>query len=204
MIRIIPVPRQTQRRAGTLFHYYLTYLFLTSVLLTTTGLCLHTVLKADRLDNQASAHLKTLLRLEGSLRTDATAAVDMETTVTELKIHLPEADSTVRWVALNNVLTREKNTADTLTNSDRFVFHKGTSLEFSSKDETAVRLTLTEPPRPGRDETDPTTATTRHSRQVEIVLFVRSTVRLDSSVQPIPANEPAAGDTATAESEGAN
>lgn len=204
MIRIIPVPRRAQRRAGTLFHYYLTYLFLTSVLLTTTGLCLHTVLKADRLDSQASAHLKTLLRLEGSLRTDAAAAVDMETTATELKFHLPEADSTVRWVALNNVLTREKDTGDTLTNSDRFVFRKGTSLEFSSKDEAAVRLILTEPPRPGRHETNPTTATTGDSRQVGIVLFVRSPARLDSPVQPLPANEPAAGDAATAKSEGAN
>lgn len=201
MIRIIPVPR---RRAGTLFHYYLTYLFLTSVLLTTTGLCLHTVLKADRLDNQASSYLKTLLRLEDSLRADAAAAVDMESTATELKFHLAEADSTVRWVAVNNVLNRERNTADKLTNADRFIFRKGTSLEFSSKDETAVRLILTEPPRPGRDETGPTTATTRDSRQVEVVLFIGATVRLDSAVQPTPANGPAAGDTATTESEGVN
>jgi hypothetical protein len=204
MRRLIPVPRQLQRRGGTLFHYYLTYLFLTSVLLTTTGLCLHTVLKADRLDNQASAYLKTLLRLESGLRTDETDAVDMETTATELKFHLPEADSTVRWLARENVLTREEYAKDALTASDRFVFRKGTSLEFVSDSETQVRLTLTEPPRLGRPETNPTAAMAQNSRQVEIVLIVRPSVRLDLSVQPVSANESAGGDTATVESEGAN
>ncbi|MCP4173050.1 MAG: hypothetical protein GY758_20015 [Fuerstiella sp.] len=203
MMRIIPVPRQTQRRTGTLFHYYLTYLFLTSVLLTTTGLCLHTVLKADRLDNQASAHLKTLLRLEGSLRTDATAAVDMETTATELKFYLPEADSTVRWVALNNVLTRENNTADTLTNSDRFVFHKGTSLEFSSKDETAVRLILTEPPRMRHPE-DSSPAGENTSHSVEFLLFVRPAVVPVTSEPSARANESDTGTLRAAEYERTN
>ena len=204
MRRLTPVPRQLQHRAGTLFHYYLTYLFLTSVLLTTTGLCLHTVLKADRLDNQASTYLKTLLRLESGLRTDETDAAQMESTTTELTMQSSEPGNTARWVARENILTREEYAKDVLRAADRFIFRRGTLLEFSSDSETAVRLTLTEPPRSGRPDTDPKATVAQNSRQVQIVLFVRPSAHRDSSVQQVSANESAAGDTATAEPEGAN
>jgi hypothetical protein len=203
MRRLPLTPPRPQPRAGTLFHYYLTYLFLISVLLTTTGLFLHTVLKSDRQDNQASAWLNTLLRMESGLRTDETDAVDMETTATELKFRLPEADSTVRWVALDHVLTRETNTAGKLMASDRFVFRKGTSLEFSLEDDASVRLTLTEPPRLGGPDTN-STAVAQKSRHVTILLMIPRAVQQHGSSQPAGANESESNTPADADSEGTN
>ncbi len=201
MRRIMRTPPRWQRRAGTLFHYYLSYLFMTSVLLTMTGLCLHTVLKADRLDNQASRYLKTLLRMEGDLRADERDAVDVVSTATELTFHLPQAGNNVRWVARDNVLTREKHNENGLMTSNRFVFRKGTSLGFTAESETEVRLRVTDPPRPGHSGTDET-AIAENSFYVEILLIVRPVGSLVVSPQPGPAND--SGDEAAAKSEGAN
>ena len=49
------------RRKGSLFHYYMMYLFLTSILLSSAGLCLHSVLKADRRDMEESIRIRKLL-----------------------------------------------------------------------------------------------------------------------------------------------
>ena len=51
-------------RRGTIFHYYMIYLFLTGVLMTSAGLCLHTILKADQVDSKVAIYLKTLTRLD--------------------------------------------------------------------------------------------------------------------------------------------
>ena len=201
MRRIIRTPPLGQCRAGTLFHYYLTYLFLTSVLLTTTGLCLHTVLKADRLDEQASRYLQTLLRMEGDLRADGRDAVDVISTATELTFHLPTAGDTVQWVARDNVLTREKSSERGLVNSERFVFRKGTSLGFTSENESAVRLRVTDPPRPAYSGTKEA-AIAETSFFVEIVLIVRPVVFPDTSAQAATAND--SGVAPAAESPGAN
>ncbi|MEO2016910.1 MAG: hypothetical protein ABGZ53_21340 [Fuerstiella sp.] len=201
MKRIFRTPLRRQRRAGTLFHYYLTYLFLTSVLLTTTGLCLHTVLKADRLEGQASRYLMTLLRMDGDLRADAQDAVDVVTTANELTFHLPQTGDVIRWVARDNLLTREKHGESGLMNSERFVFRKGTSLGFAAENETAVRVRVTEPPRLGQSGTTEA-AIAADSLFVEIRLVVRPVVPVDTS--PQAATTDAAGDAADAESEGAN
>jgi len=48
------------RRRGTLFHYYMVYLFLSSVSMMTAGMCLHALLKADRIDTRNTARLHAL------------------------------------------------------------------------------------------------------------------------------------------------
>ncbi|MCP4169799.1 MAG: hypothetical protein GY758_03385 [Fuerstiella sp.] len=201
MKRLMCTPPRRQRRAGTLFHYYISYLFLTSVLLTTTGLCLHTVLKADRLDDQASRSLKTLLRMEGDFRADGQDAVDVVSTATELTFHLPKAGDVVRWAVRDNVLTREKRSESRLISSDRFVFRKGTSLGFTAENETAIRLRVTDPPRLGQSDTKDA-AVAEHSLFVEILVVVRSVV-VPNTPPPAAAGDES-GNAATSESEGAN
>ncbi len=201
MRRFIRTSSQCHRRAGTLFHYYLTYLFLTSVLLTTTGLCLHTVLKADRLDEQASRYLQTLLRMEGDLRADGRDSVDVVSTSTELTFHLPQKGDIVRWVVRDNVLTREKNSERGLVTSERFVFRKGATLGFTSENDTEVRLRVTDPPRPGYSGTTEA-AIAENLFFVEILLIVRPVVPVTLSAQATTAND--SSDEPAAESPGAN
>ncbi|MFY9254098.1 MAG: hypothetical protein WAO83_11630 [Fuerstiella sp.] len=124
-------------RKGTIFHYYMMYLFLSSVMLTSAGLCMHTVLKADRLDGEVSTYLRSLLQLERSLRTDAGNAVAAEVQANVLVFTNSEGQ-THKWVCNKNVVTRETSNAEGLQSSERFAFHKGTQLSFQESGSSIV------------------------------------------------------------------
>ena len=68
------VSLRRRNRRGAIFHYYLMYLLLTSILLSTAGFCLHMILDADQVDERISRHLRTLLRFDRRLREDSDLA----------------------------------------------------------------------------------------------------------------------------------
>lgn len=165
------------RRRGTLFHYYMMYLALSSVLLTTAGLCIHAILKADRVDALESRHLKTLLRLDATLRRDADECQIRETEQTSLTL-ASESGEDIRWMIDGNIITRETFDGPDRLASDRFVFRAGTQLNFQPDVATGrVVLSLSEAPRVRKsdaekpDETSPPTETSR--RRVEIHVLCR-------------------------------
>ena len=110
-------------RRGSLFHYYMMYLFLSGVLLTTAGLCIHSILDADRRDEMESAHLNTLLQLERQLRDDTQTG---DATITEAGTLTVTAPDTIRtiWKSDQNVVTREIWQQQELFSSQRFVFRR--------------------------------------------------------------------------------
>lgn len=116
-------------RKGTIFHYYMMYLFLSSVMLTSAGMCMHTVLKADRLDGEVSAYLRSLLQLERSLRNDAVNAIAADVQA-DFVVFTSKDNQTQKWVCDRNVVTRETSNADGLQSSERYAFRKGTRLSF--------------------------------------------------------------------------
>lgn len=138
--------RTSHRRRGSLFHYYMVYLLLSSVLLTTAGLCMHALLKADRVDAADSRYLKTLLRMEVRLRSDTFAASNLRTQPATLVATTADAVD-VRWVIDSSTIVRESLNDGVVTSSDRFSFRPGTELSFRSDAAIgAVSLVVVEPP----------------------------------------------------------
>lgn len=155
-------------RRGAVFHYYMMYLFLSSILLTTAGLSLHLVLKADRLDEQVAHQLRTLLRLERDLRRDVTEHLEFSCKTDELIIR-STAESTVYWSVDANRISRVSKNGEKLISSNRFVFRKGTKPAFvSEEDDAFVRLTILESPIVTSGEATASTAIPGQS--VEILL----------------------------------
>ncbi len=161
------------RRRGTLFHYYMMYLALSSVLLTTAGLCIHAILKADRVDALESRHLKTLLRLDATLRQDADECQIRETEQTSLAL-TTESGLDIRWTIDSNIVTRDTFNGADRSASDRFVFRAGTRLNFQPDDETdRVVLSLSEASRVRKTDAEKPIETSR--RRVEIHVLCRQT-----------------------------
>ncbi|MEQ9409684.1 MAG: hypothetical protein RIK87_18255 [Fuerstiella sp.] len=167
-------------RRGSLFHYYMMYLFLSAVLLTTAGLCLHTVLKADRLDADVSQHLKTLLRLDRQLRADAAAAEQLA--VEPLTLTMTGTSATVRWSVDRNIVLRHQMDGDKQHSSERFVFRRGTELLFQNDTLTngAVLQLQESPAIRDRDETDSVgTSAVARTLQIHIVAAAAATEETD-------------------------
>ncbi len=163
-------PHLSHRRRGTLFHYYLMYLFLSGVLLTTAGICIHAILKADRLDAQESLHLKTLLRLDRVLREDASNSQLAAMEVTSLELTTAAATQ-VMWKVEGNMVQRETLSGTERTSVDRFVFRKGTEFQFRRSDNRRrVVLSLLEASPVSNPSADSDSPTAEKGRLVEIQL----------------------------------
>jgi len=144
----------SRHRRGAVFHYYMMYLLLSSVLLTTAGMSIHAVLKADRVDSTMARDLQTLLRLDGQLRNDTREVSDCECTAETLTIPAvngtSDGASKTRWTIAENVVKRETIDDDTVQSSDRFVLTRGTQIQFA-RTEQQVTLTIADPPMVGGD-----------------------------------------------------
>lgn len=153
-------------RRGSLFHYYMMYLFLSGVLLTTAGLCIHSILDADRLDEIESAHLNTLLRLERQLRQDTQVASAAVTETGGLTVTLSDKSQAV-WKVDQNVVTRETWQQQELHSSERFVFRRTTKALFIPPDDSKmISFVLVEPERTPSTDASGVTDGTRHSVQI--------------------------------------
>ena len=160
-------------RRGSVFQYYLMYMILSSVLLTTSGLCLHSILTADRKDNQLSQHLKTLLRMDEALREDFLQPEFVSCDADVLVVNTV-AGETPRWTIQRHHVRREVLADQDIVSSERFTFRKGTTLSFATdRDTQLIRLTLTEPSIVSSDASIDLGTTERKS--VEILLHVAQT-----------------------------
>lgn len=128
-VRIMPQCRQPHRR-GAIFHYYMTYLLLTSMLMASSGLCIHAVLKADAVDSRIARNLQTLVRLEQQLRNDAQQSGLVACQPLQLTLHDPPQATRIVWTVEDNVVRRSAERSNQVENFDRFVFTRGTQLQF--------------------------------------------------------------------------
>lgn len=126
-----PEIRMHVTRRGAVFHYYMMYLFLSGLLLTTSGLCIHSILKADQADARVASYLQTLLRLEGDLRHDASQAVTVELQETDVVLSSATETPVVRWSVKDNIAKRDTLDGDQPATSSRYVFARGTRLNFT-------------------------------------------------------------------------
>ena len=128
-------------RRGTMFHYYMVYLFLSSVIMMTAGMCLHALLKADRLDTQTGVYLHAMQMLEQSLRDsprDAQFVLDGQT----LTISAGGQDTT--WQIEENLVRRTDSRDGEIFRRERFLFARGTTVEFVQQGRL-LRCRLIEP-----------------------------------------------------------
>jgi len=180
MKRSIPTgsASSSSRRRGALFHYYMMYLFLTSILLTTSGMCIHSILKADQVDSRISRQIQTLLRVERVLRRDVAQSAEADADDQDVVLLRGTGHADIRWSTSQNVVLREtQGDAETAT-TDRFVFIRGTrpTLQVQGR-----RVTLIVP------EPSATLAQAKNveskslATSAEIVAFVKSA---DQSVSP--------------------
>ena len=68
-LKTSPCEVQPSRR-GAVFNYYMMYLFLTGMVMSTAGISLHIVLRSSTADDAAEQRLQALVRLEHQLRQD--------------------------------------------------------------------------------------------------------------------------------------
>lgn len=144
-LRQIPLSdrhRHVHRRRGTLFHYYMVYLFLSSVIMMTAGMCLHALLKADRIDTRNIARLHALQLLDRSLRSDA---ADGTFSLDDTSLRLVAGEQTTTWEVDGNLVRRTVRRDNEVTGRERFVFAGGTIVSFEVNDQL-VRCRIVDPP----------------------------------------------------------
>lgn len=121
-----------RQRRGGLFPIVLFNLFITSVLLTIGGLCLHTALRSDRGERQSMLLLRTLTRLEQQLRADErdcggiTAASASEIAFADLSAQR----GTATWRTDRGVVERLEGDLSSPIARENYTFPAGYAVEF--------------------------------------------------------------------------
>lgn len=174
---VISEPSWHAKRRGAVFHYYMMYLLLSSMLLSTAGLCIHSILKADNSDARLAASLKSLLRLENGLRQDAAVATNIKNQADSVTLANTVSGRQVVWSAKDNVVRREATSGGDAVGMDRFVFPKGTTFQIAGKG-PKLMLTMREPS--AMPTTTDGTETVSPSKSVQIIVVVPVTEREDS------------------------
>jgi hypothetical protein len=133
-----------QRRRGALFNYIMVYVTVGSILLTTAGVCLHSVLRSDNSDRQVALFLSSLKRAEHQLREDSRDQPFQIASPTELSAST-STGRTLHWSALRGILSRTVMELEQQVASDRFVFPAGSVIEMSEGPDASVVVRITEP-----------------------------------------------------------
>ncbi|GAB5440178.1 MAG: hypothetical protein Fues2KO_05270 [Fuerstiella sp.] len=131
------------RRRGALFHYYMVYLSLTSMLLVTTGLCFHAIIEADRRDLNESRFLYSLLSAEKQLRQDSSVATSVMVSGNSLQLNTDA--ELIRWGIDVEHLNRFNDHSDTSVVQQAIRFPQGSQLQWKQREDGAVLLTVVEP-----------------------------------------------------------
>lgn len=175
--RLSQLDRVKRHRFGGLFHYYMMYLFLTGLLMTSAGLCLHAIMKADRVDASASQMIKAVIRLNARLRRDASEAKTgrlIDKTAIEFA-----GGGRLQWKADGTSLQREVFEGNTSTITERFQFPKTTKIEFLADGELLI-CRVTEPsPVPDTYE-----AAKHQEKTIEFVLTAGAAIENSDSTAP--------------------
>jgi hypothetical protein len=139
-------PSRRRNRWGGIFNYYLMYMLLTGVMISTAGISLHIVLRSGVKDDASAFQLRTLVRLERQLRSDQTAAYDVALDDTTLSFRTGN-DERVDWTMAGNIVTRIQTRQDEVTGRDRFVLLWGSRVVFLPTSETSITIRIAEPVR---------------------------------------------------------
>lgn len=124
---------RSSSRRGAMLPMALFQLFLTSVLLTIGGVCLHTALRSDRSERQSVLLLRTLVRLEQQLRADER---DSRTVIvqspTELVFrNLSDQRELVTWRTASGSVERLEGDLSSPNGRESYIFPAGYSVEFA-------------------------------------------------------------------------
>lgn len=159
-------------RRGAVFHYYMMYLFLSGMLLTTSGLCIHSILKANQGDVEIAAYLNTLRRLEGDLRNDAQSDVSVEVQDAGITLTGSKDTAVVRWSIKDNVARRETLKGQQTITSNRYVFIRGTELNFTWQNQQLVLHIQEAPLMPASKDAPASDTPTAATKSVSIVTVI--------------------------------
>jgi len=132
------------QRKGAFFNYVMVYMTISAALMTTAGLCLHAILKADSSERRESLFLRSLQRAEHQLRVDSReSGVNYESPTT---ISIVANDETaIQWVADRGILTRTETRQTNTVASDRFIFPAGSLIAMEQGTENSIVIRITEP-----------------------------------------------------------
>jgi hypothetical protein len=136
-----PVFRST--RSGTLMHYVMVYMAVASALMTTCGICLHTILKADTRDRSAALFLSSLRRVDQQIRRDHVDGALTRESDTRLSFVIDNVN--IEWTCDRGILTREEHRGDEVLRSERYIFPAGSQVEFVQRTDSLVVVSIREP-----------------------------------------------------------
>jgi hypothetical protein len=132
------------QRKGAFFNYVMVYMTISAALITTAGLCLHAILKADSSERRESLFQRSLQRAEHQLRADSRESGVNYESPTSISAAANDATE-IQWVADRGILTRtEMRQAETVS-ADRFLFPAGSQIVMEQGSENSVVIRITEP-----------------------------------------------------------
>jgi hypothetical protein len=130
-------------RPGTLLHYVKVYMAVASALMTTCGICLHTILKADTRDRSAALFLSTLRRVDQQIRRDHSDGAVVRESETRLSFVIDATN--IQWNCDRGILTREERRGEEVRHSERYIFPAGSAITFLQRNDRLIVLSILEP-----------------------------------------------------------
>lgn len=134
--------RQTPSRSGAIFIYYMVYLLLAGILLTSCGLCIRLLMKTEQLGNQDQHMLRNLVRLEEGLRSDIDRLTITDRTTQQLTF--ADGENRVVWKVDRHVMERTVRHGDKMVARESYALPVQTTIQFSAADD-GLSLMMTEP-----------------------------------------------------------
>lgn len=132
-------------RKGSLFPSVMIYMTVSSILMGLCGLAIHTMLRSDRIERQATLLLNSLRRAEDSLRRDKQFAPMTLISDSELTIETKNDPTQIRWTTERGVLHRTEFRNDAVQRRERFIFPAGTTIRFVSTAPQEILVRIEEP-----------------------------------------------------------
>lgn len=150
-MRILKHRRQPcHPRAGGIFQYYFAYLLMTSVILSTAGLCIHLTIKAFDDQYAATVATRTTLAARKQFRLDEFEAIAMDVVDGRLKFTFsadeqkPDFIPVVEWRSDRSVLIRSISRPGG-TSENRYVFPLGSRISISELDDHRAIVRVQDP-----------------------------------------------------------
>ncbi len=109
-----------RKRRGAIFNYYMMYMLLSGIMLSSAGITLHLVLRSGAHDDAAEQELRTVVRMERQIRIDEQQADCGVLEGNALTLTLRNGELVI-WEAAENVISRTSRMHETVTSLDRFV-----------------------------------------------------------------------------------
>jgi len=132
------------RRMGSMLVSMSVNMALIAALSGVCGLCLHTVLKADRSERSTVLLLNSLCRMEQQLRGDLRRAGPVSCTESEMQLQ-PGQATRIDWSIQRGIVSREESVNAQVSHRERYVFPAGTQIRFLQETPQRVLVRIQEP-----------------------------------------------------------